>query len=265
MLSDVKLQQLAEVPDQGPVWRPWSWWGTFGWIWLVGPTAVALAFVYIGGAATGDGTSGVSYEFGVASAILWLWIVLALLVRAVARRFVEAGKVQRRLGSERWRSRQWPRRWVTLWAFRIELLAQVCLVLFLMGGWSALSDQRVRHSPHAEQILATVTHADRHCDKSSCSYDSYGDYFLDGRQQSDVMVVNSSDTAVRGLVPIIVDPAHPRHAVYLHDHGWSDLIVGSVALLVLVVGNPIYFWTQRDTLRRRRQTALGRHAQVTLT
>ncbi|SOD73678.1 hypothetical protein SAMN05892883_2939 [Jatrophihabitans sp. GAS493] len=251
MLCDLQQQRFTEIPDQEPGWRPWSWWGTFGWLWLVGPAAVALVAVYVGGARTGDGTRGVSYDFGVASGLIWLFIAVALSGRALLRRLYTAGRTQRRLGADVWRARGWPRPWATLWEFRIELLAELCLVFFLAAGWSALGDQRLRDSSQAQQILATVTHADKHCDRFQCSYDSYGDYYLNGRQQSDVLVVESADKPVRGLVPVFVDPAHPRHAVYVHDHSKHGLVLGGIAAVLLLIGNPIYFRTNRSRLRQR--------------
>lgn len=119
------------------------------------------------------------------------------------------------------------------------LLVDAFLVLFLVAGWQAVRHQLIRHGDATVRVTATVTDTVRHCGKGGCQWLSLGRDEVAGRVQTDVVVVNSSRRERRDPQIVLVDPAHPRRAVNLRDHGFVRIVLGALAVPGIVVANLI--------------------------
>jgi hypothetical protein len=69
--------------------------------------------------------------------------------------------------------------------------------------------------------------------RSGCDYDSYGDYVINGQHVTNVQLVSESGERQTGKVTVLVNPAHPRRAVWIHDHGQVWIVLGPIALVGL--------------------------------
>lgn len=248
MHLDPALAPLAAVEAR---WRPWSWWGSFGWWIIVVPTVVACTVIV----AVSGNWSGAA---GLAAIILFLGLLLmgtvALVVRAVLRHRNPAGQAQLQLGRQRPQRARRRRIWGAV-QFTITLIVlEGALILFSIHGWHNLNNQLIRHAAGTQRLQATVTSIDKQCARGGCNYTSYGDYSVNGSLVQHVELVSETDDPKSGEVTVLVNPAHPRRAVWIHDHGQAWITIGVLCALTFVVGNPLWLWL------RGRDTGTARHA-----